>query len=214
MVRSSRLIAIPAYNEASTIASVIKHCQSLSFSEVLVVDDGSSDDTVKIALECGCEVIRHNINRGYEYALNTAYRYAIDRSYEELHFIDADGEHGDVDLREFSFSDDNFLAKIGSRDRKNRLAEYISAFISKIRYGISDPYCGLKSYNLNQISKYELTAKPGDMIGTSLVREIANKVGRKNLGNVPLKVRKRKGLSRFSQSNLKANIILLLNILK
>ena len=96
---SSVWIVVPAYNEAGVIATTLA---SLSgwFPNVLVIDDGSSDDTAEQARRAGAHVVRHPINLGQGAALGTGIRYAL---LEEADFIvtfDADGQHqpNDVDV--------------------------------------------------------------------------------------------------------------------
>ena len=58
-------IIIPAYNEETCIASVIKDIRRNSTADVIVIDDGSSDLTVAKAQEAGARIIRHPFNMGY-----------------------------------------------------------------------------------------------------------------------------------------------------
>lgn len=83
---------VPAYNEEATIGPIIDKIRR-QVDDVVVVDDGSTDDTVEIAKENGATVIRHAINTGVGGAVRTGYRYAIDNDYDFLVQIDADGQH-------------------------------------------------------------------------------------------------------------------------
>ncbi|MCG3197563.1 MAG: glycosyltransferase family 2 protein [Candidatus Omnitrophica bacterium] len=79
MVKVSLLI--PAYNEAETIVETVKRARAalegfLSSFEILVIDDGSTDDTGRHAAEAGATVLRHDSNRGYGAALKTGLRHA------------------------------------------------------------------------------------------------------------------------------------------
>ncbi len=94
-MEASTLIIIPAYNEGSSITGVLGKIRSaLPSVSILVVDDGSSDNTVPVASACeGVKVISHAKNCGYGSALLTGYRYAIREDYERLIQMDADGQH-------------------------------------------------------------------------------------------------------------------------
>ena len=214
MVQSSRLIAIPAYNEAKSIAAVIKGLEVLNGFTVLVVNDGSTDNTAEVLKQFDCLTITHATNLGYEAALNSAFGYANTNLYDEIVFVDADGEHALADITEFSFLDDNMLVKVGSRQKKNRMAEYLAGIYGRLRFGVQDPYCGLKSYNLRKLRNYHFKHSAGAQIGTGLMKEIARKVGSKSISNIEIFSRQREGTSRFSKSNLYANIILISTLLK
>jgi glycosyltransferase involved in cell wall biosynthesis len=88
------LVIIPAYNEERKIASVIQGIRGyLPEVEVLVVDDGSLDQTYPQALKAGAKVIRHPFNLGYGTALQTGYKYALKEGYEKIIQMDGDGQH-------------------------------------------------------------------------------------------------------------------------
>jgi len=92
--RPFTLVIIPAFNEGLRIASVIKgvkgHCP---LAEVLVIDDGSKDETRLKAMESGARVVSHPYNLGYGAALQTGYKYALEKEVDELVQIDGDGQH-------------------------------------------------------------------------------------------------------------------------
>lgn len=88
------LIAIPAYNEEASIASVLHDLTSHHpMEDVIVIDDGSRDRTAEIAKAAGVRVIRHPINLGVGAAIGTAFGYAARHGYECLIQLDADGQH-------------------------------------------------------------------------------------------------------------------------
>ncbi|MBV6343502.1 MAG: glycosyltransferase family 2 protein [Candidatus Magnetobacterium sp. LHC-1] len=91
---ASILVVLPAYNEQDNIATVIDKIRAASIAhDILVVDDGSTDSTQLIATDKGVEVIRHTINLGYGGALQTGFRFAIDKGYDYVVTLDADGQH-------------------------------------------------------------------------------------------------------------------------
>jgi glycosyltransferase involved in cell wall biosynthesis len=84
---------IPAYNEASNIKEVVRRTKAVGrFAEIIVVDDGSSDDTAMIAEKVGATVLRHKKNMGKGEALKTGFSYVIEnvRSVKHVVLIDAD----------------------------------------------------------------------------------------------------------------------------
>jgi glycosyltransferase involved in cell wall biosynthesis len=88
------VVLIPAFNEASGIADVVQQVrQALPGGDVLVVDDGSHDQTASIAAGAGATVVTHPFNMGYGVAIQTGYKYACLKGYEYLAQIDGDGQH-------------------------------------------------------------------------------------------------------------------------
>ena len=74
-VKDMVTIVIPAFNEEKTIGDVVRGAlANVTNAKVLVIDDGSTDDTSKEAILAGAEVIRHPINKGNGACLKTALR--------------------------------------------------------------------------------------------------------------------------------------------
>jgi len=86
------LALIPCFNEEATIASLVLKTKRY-VDTVLVVDDGSSDETVDIAKEVGATVVAHKKNRGKAAAIKTGFLYALDHGYEFVITLDGDGQH-------------------------------------------------------------------------------------------------------------------------
>jgi glycosyltransferase involved in cell wall biosynthesis len=86
------LIVIPCFNEETTIGSVILKSKKYA-KNVLVVDDGSKDDTSDIARKAGAHVITHPRNMGKSAAVKTGFQYALQNNYDYVVTIDGDGQH-------------------------------------------------------------------------------------------------------------------------
>jgi glycosyltransferase involved in cell wall biosynthesis len=91
------LLIIPAYNEGGRIGTVVKGIREAApFLDVLVVDDGSRDETRPRALEAGARVVSHPFNLGYGAALQTGYKYALKAGCEAIVQMDGDGQHDPI----------------------------------------------------------------------------------------------------------------------
>jgi|SRR3989344_768235 len=96
-------VVIPAYNEEKNIDSVIKNIKSIQNcnSNIVVVDDGSSDSTFNIANQNQVQVLRHVVNLGKGAALRTGCDYAIQKGADVIIAVDADGQHDPNKIPEF-----------------------------------------------------------------------------------------------------------------
>lgn len=88
------LILIPAYNEEESIVHVLSNIRrECGDVDVLVINDGSRDNTAEAARKAGAIVVSHIYNMGYGVSLQTGYKYAVDHDYEFIIQMDADGQH-------------------------------------------------------------------------------------------------------------------------
>jgi glycosyltransferase involved in cell wall biosynthesis len=94
---SKILVAIPAFNEGTTIGSVVLKARQYG-GEVVVVDDGSKDDTAEVARLAGAHVVSHARNLGKGMAIRSAWLYARERDLEALVLIDGDCQHEPKDI--------------------------------------------------------------------------------------------------------------------
>jgi len=96
---SATLAIIPAYNEAAAIGDTISELiETRPDVDLVVVDDGSSDDTARIAARTGARVIVLPFNLGIGGALRTGFRWAVDEGYQRAFQFDADGQHDPLEI--------------------------------------------------------------------------------------------------------------------
>ncbi|MBT5658720.1 MAG: glycosyltransferase family 2 protein [Rhodospirillaceae bacterium] len=148
------IVVIPALNEDSTIADVIRRVPQPA--RTIVVDDGSTDQTVVNAERAGAEVVRHDRNRGYDDALASGFARAIELGADAIVSIDADGQH-DLEILKHVFTCfenmDTELV-IGVREHQPRWAERLFGAYTRLRFGVPDILCGLKGVTALTYQKY------------------------------------------------------------
>lgn len=180
-----QLVGIPAYNEEKTIGEIVK--RSLQYSDkVIVVDDGSSDDTAAMAKQNGATVISHEKNLGYGAAVITLFDRARQENADILTIIDGDGQHDpkQISLLVRTLQENNVDVVIGSRflDDKSATPAYrkrgIKIITSATNFGadfkVSDAQSGFRSYSKKAIDSIHPT-ETGMSISTEILLKMSNK---------------------------------------
>jgi Glycosyl transferase family 2 len=97
--RSDTLVFVPAWNEEQNLPAVLDELAAgLPGADLLVVDDGSSDGTARVAREHGAEVLSFGENRGLPFGVAAGYEYAAEKGYAYCGRVDADGQHPVAEL--------------------------------------------------------------------------------------------------------------------
>jgi glycosyltransferase involved in cell wall biosynthesis len=151
------VVAIPALNAGKTLAAVLQACGGQSL-EIVVVDDGSSDDTGAVAAANGAHVLTHARNRGKGAALKTAFAYAIEKGYDAVVTLDADGQHLPHEIPKLVAGwqttgadlviggrSHHFAAMLPRRRLANRFSASAIAWVSGTR--VSDSQSGFRLYS-------------------------------------------------------------------
>jgi glycosyltransferase involved in cell wall biosynthesis len=107
------LTIIPAYNEEKAIKEVVKSAQN--YSDVVVVDDGSSDQTSSLIQETGATILKHQNNKGKGAAIKTGLKYAMMKNYDLIVHLDGDGQHDPRIIPQLIGGMDTIDVRIGSR---------------------------------------------------------------------------------------------------
>lgn len=150
---------VPAFDAGHSVGAVLRDLRAVwpDPEAVIVVDDGSADDTAAVAAAAGVRVVRHDRNRGKGAALRTGLAAARDAGFTAAVTVDADGQHpADEALRIAQVPEAGALV-LGIRDlvaagapRPNRISNAISnGFLSAFsRKRLADTQCGLRRYPL------------------------------------------------------------------
>jgi glycosyltransferase involved in cell wall biosynthesis len=93
-------VIIPAYCESALIGDVIRGAKR-HLKRILVVDDGSPDNTAEVAAAEGAEVLRHDVNQGKGAALKTGLRHLLAEPFESFILLDGDGQHDPAEIPKF-----------------------------------------------------------------------------------------------------------------
>ena len=203
------LVFIPAWNEEENLPAVLEELHGeLPDVDVLVVDDGSTDDTAEVARAAGAEVLSFGQNRGLRAAIAAGYGYAVEHGYELVGRVDADGQHPAAELRRLleRVRADELDAAVGSRFvagdgyepyryRPSRERAFGTALLRRlmrirVKGGIADATSGLYAVNAKAAA---LLSKPY----TSGAPEVEGliRLGEANLrvAEVPVNMRERGG---------------------
>lgn len=165
-------VIVPAFDEAGRIGTTVAPLADRF--DVLVVDDGSTDETVREARAAGARVAEQPTNRGYLEALKRGFR---ESEAEVLVTFDADGEHrpADVDRLVEPILADRLDLVLGARSRIPRLSERLLNRLARLRLDVTDSGTGLRA--LRRSLAVQLTLDTACTCGT-FVLEAANEGAR------------------------------------
>lgn len=161
-------IIIPALNEETTIKSVVERCTP--FADVIVVNDGSTDNTSEIAKTSGAKVIDLTENKGVDGATFAGLEHAYSEGYSFAITLDADGQHDPELINKFSepLIAGTVVMVHGIRPSSARISEKIMRLYSYHVYGISDILCGFKGYSLTHVYAPNIKMRRYKTYSTSL----------------------------------------------
>lgn len=172
MADSRVTFLFPAFNEAESIGQVLSVLRGM---DLLVVDDGSTDATAAIASNAGATVLSLGRNHGYDGALVQGLLWCKREQIKLVVTSDADGQHRPEDLLTFAAAlQEGQDLVTGIRDRFARSGERIMSIYGNLRFGIRDPLCGMKGYDLSKVSFDEIKSIQGS-IGSGLAFEMARR---------------------------------------
>ncbi|MBW1705691.1 MAG: glycosyltransferase family 2 protein [Deltaproteobacteria bacterium] len=196
MTKTTVSIIIPAYNEAQTIGDVVGKIRSLyPDSEIIVINDGSTDDTGKVAKEAGAIVYSHPYNIGNGAAIKSGIRIA---SGEILVFMDGDGQHDPEDIQKLIEHFSGYDMVVGARKAGhqsswgralgNRIYNWLASYVAK--FTIQDLTSGFRAIKA-EIAHNLLYLLPNTYSYPTTLTLGVLRSGRK-LRYIPINIHKRK----------------------
>ena len=164
------IVIVPVYNDRETIGKVIDELSRAGYDNILIVDDGSTQDIFHEVCNRNVHYLRHIINMGQGAALQTGFKYAINHNAEFVITFDADGQHDvdDIVLLLKPVMNNEVDVVLGSRFLNKshdgikftrlfilKLARVVNFFFSGIY--LSDAHNGLRAFNRKAIESIRIT---------------------------------------------------------
>src|SRR5829696_2063260 len=138
-VMAAQLAIVPAYNESASIARVVAELgEHAPGFDIVVIDDGSTDETAERARAAGADVVRHPFNLGIGGAVQSGYLYAAERGYDIAVQVDGDGQH---DPRCLADDGDGFRSSAPRRAGIRIFSWVLSRIVGQ---RVTDPTSGLR----------------------------------------------------------------------
>jgi dolichol-phosphate mannosyltransferase len=164
------LTALPVYNEAAYVEQVLDQVIQYS-SDILVVDDGSTDETPRLlAARPDIHIVRHPRNLGYGAALKTAFQYALGHQYDRLVTIDCDGQHEPQRIPQFAaacqgvdiVSGSRYLKEFPGDSQPPSQRRWINQLLTgelnrRLGLRLTDAFCGFKAYRVEALRELNLS---------------------------------------------------------
>jgi len=215
------LVLIPAYNEDKKIGDVVSDVKSKGI-DVLVVDDGSMDQTSSISLKKGAIVLKHKINRGQGAAIANGTEYAKRNYYEVVVFFDADGQMKSEEIRKLIdpviknesevVLGSRFLGLAKNIPISKLLVLKLAILFTRLTTGLklTDTHNGFQAWSMLALDKINLT-QDRQAYASELLQEISeNNIKYKE---VPVTIEytdysKQKGQSIFNAINIVFNLLI------
>ena len=206
-------IIIPAKNEQKSIETVLQDVQKYGYTNIVVVDDGSTDQTGRIARDAGAIVLTHFINRGQGAALRTGTEYALQNNADIIIHFDADGQMRAEDIKKLiqPLLEETADMSLGSRfmgEGSNipplrKLVLKCAKIFMRVFFNVktTDPQSGFRALNKKAARQITITQR-----GMAHCGEILEDALRKKLiiKEVPVIIRYTEYSKKHGQNNLAA----------
>jgi glycosyltransferase involved in cell wall biosynthesis len=180
------IACMPAFNEEKYIGSLVLKARRY-VDQVIVVDDGSDDNTVEIAKLAGAKVIRHKANKGYGAAIQSIFAEAKKINPDVLVILDADSQHSPQEIPNLvkPIINGDYDCVIGSRQKQEKKIPFYrrigqSIILRSVKTisgnNLTDSECGFRAFSRKAIKALKLTEN-----GMAVSAETVAEATRKNL---------------------------------
>jgi glycosyltransferase involved in cell wall biosynthesis len=190
-METSKLWAvIPAYNEEKSIYDIIKRTKKYA-KNIVVVDDGSTDDTKKSAEKANAVVLRHIVNLGKGATLKTGCDYAIKKNADYVIVLDADAQHNPDDIPKFIKKIKKYDLVFGYRRLRGkmplilRFGNWLISRIARLLYSVDlhDTQSGFRAFSRSAYKKIRWNASD-----YSMESEMISRAGKQKLKYVQVPI--------------------------
>ncbi len=215
---------IPAYNSEATISEIVEKTRR-QIDHIVIVDDGSTDETAHLAENAGAYVIKISTNRGKGNALRMAFRYALANGYDAVITLDADLQHDPAEISSFvtRYESDKVEIIVGNRMQHkkkippirygpNRIGTFLFSWL--IGQPVEDSQCGFRLYDREVMKNIHILND-----GFEAEADILLRAGRRGyrIGFVPVKTiyfsnRQHQSYYRPIKDTFRISIIFLMNL--
>ncbi len=173
-------VIIPTFNESKAIAGLIRQIRQLEL-EVIIIDDGSTDATAKIAEASGAKVLRNESNVGKGASLIKGYNFAIAQGFDAVISMDGDGQHSCADIKAFIQKAETFQSavivgnRMGTTKNMPVVRFLTNRFVSKlisiiIKQNVPDTQCGFRLLKKEALAKLNLSASKYEIESEVLIK--------------------------------------------
>lgn len=182
-MKANTWVVIPSFNEAKNIRIVISETKQYC-KNIILVDDGSKDNTYELIKKEDITILRHIVNLGKGAALKTGCDFALRQDAKKLIVLDADAQHNPSDIPNFVKNLEGYDIVLGYRKR-NKEMPFVLRFgnwsinkITKLLYNINikDTQCGYRAFTANAYKKIRWKATD-----YSMESEMIANIGKRHL---------------------------------
>lgn len=184
----SDFIVLPAYNEGSKIQSILQQIKGLT-KNIIVIDDGSKDNTADLVRQLNITVLEHGVNLGKGAALRTGCDYAVGQGAKRIVVMDSDGQHDPKDIPKFleALNDADIVYSYrqgaGKQPAILRFGNHFINNTLKLLFGVSvnDSQCGFRAFTSNAYEKIKWDSTDYYMETEMIIRSSRKKLKYKQI---------------------------------